>query len=368
VAQPTLFDPVRIAGLELRNRVVMAPMTRRFSPNGQPTPDVRAYYRRRAEGGVGAVITEGVAIDHPAALEYGDVPNFYGDALPLWAEIASDVQAAGAAFIPQLWHVGAARALSEAPPNPEAPVLSPSGTYLPGEKVGNPATENEIADVVAAYARTARAAKDIGADGIDIHGAHGFLIDQFLWAGTNERSDQYGGDFDRRLRLAVEVVRACRAATGPDFPIFFRFSQFKQVDYEIQLFPTPNELEAFVGPMADAGVDVFDCSQRRFWEPEFDGSDLNLAGWTKKLSGRLAMTVGSVGLDVDAAVSLGDGSAVARAVSLDRLDAMLARGDFDLVAVGRAILADPDWVEKVRSGKAAAEFAAFTRSQLSTLA
>lgn len=363
---PTLFEPIKVAGLELRNRTVMAPMTRRFSPGGIPTPEVASYYVRRAQAGVGAIITEGVAIDHPVAVEVSDIPAFYGDALPVWAAIARDVQAAGSLFIPQLWHIGGHRTLTPEPTHPELPSVSPSGIYQPGVRFGEPATESEIADIISAYARAAQAARQIGADAIEIHGAHGYLIDQFLWAETNKRTDRYGGDFTRRLQFAIDVVKACRAAVGSSYPILFRFSQFKQVNFKARLFETPDELGAFLGPLVDAGVDVFDCSQRRFWEPEFEGSSLNLAGWTKKLGGRPVMTVGSVGLDGDVVSSMREGREVANASSLDKLEEMLARGDFDLVGVGRALLADPQWVEKVQFENKG-PLIGFTRTALQSL-
>lgn len=362
----TLFDPVTVAGLALRNRTVMSPMTRRFSPGGIPTAEVAAYYVRRAEAGVGAIITEGVAIDHPVAVDHADIPIFYGDALPVWRDIAAQVKAAGAAFIPQLWHVGGHRSLTETPPSPDLPSVSPSGIYQPGDPFGEPATERQIADIIAAYARSARAALEIGADGIEIHGAHGYLIDQFLWAPTNARTDRYGGDFQRRLTFATEVVRACRRATTASFPILFRFSQFKQVDYSARLFATPEDLAAFLEPLVDAGVDIFDCSQRRFWDAEFGGSDLNLAGWTRKLGGRPVMTVGSVGLGSDVVASLREGQDISEASALDRLETLLARGDFDLVGIGRALLADPQWVAKVQNGQND-QLVGFSRAALQTL-
>ncbi|KRA60383.1 1,2-oxophytodienoate reductase [Caulobacter sp. Root655] len=361
-----LFAPISVAGLQLRNRTVMAPMTRRFSPGGLPTEKVADYYRRRAEAGVGVIITEGVAIDHPAAIDHPDIPHFHGPALNNWKVVAELVKAAGAAFIPQLWHMGGHRSMTPAPPNSDIPSLSPSGIYQPGITFGAPATEAEIATVIEAYAKAAGDAVAIGASGVEVHGAHGYLIDQFLWSSTNQRSDRYGGDLTGRLRFTIEVISACRAAVGPDFPIFFRFSQFKQVDYKARLCRSPDELAAFLEPLVDAGVDVFDCSQRRFWEPEFEGSPLNLAGWTKKLSGKPTMTVGSVGLDGDVVASLHEGVEVVGASSLDKLEVMLERGDFDLVGVGRALLADPLWVEKVRDSEAG-QLVGFSRQALETL-
>lgn len=361
-----LFAPITVAGLDLRNRTVMAPMTRRFSPDGVPTEQVADYYRRRAEAGVGVIITEGVAIDHPAAVDHADIPHFHGSALNDWKAIAQSVKAAGAAFIPQLWHMGGHRSMTPKPPNSDTPSLSPSGIYQPGTTFGAAATEAEIATVIEAYAKAAGDAVAIGASGVEVHGAHGYLIDQFLWSSTNQRGDRYGGDLAGRLRFAIEVISACRTAVGSDFPIFLRFSQFKQVDYQARLCCSPDELAAFLEPLVDAGVDVFDCSQRRFWEPEFEGSPLNLAGWTKKISGKPTMTVGSVGLDGDVVASLREGVEVVSASSLDKLEVMLERGEFDLVGVGRALLADPLWVEKVR-GAEAGQFVGFTRQALETL-
>lgn len=136
-------------------------------------------------------------------------------------------------------------------------------------------------------------------DGVELHGAHGYLLDQFLWAGTNRRTDAYGGDPVARTKFAAEIVAAVRETVSPDFPVIFRYSQWKQEAYDARLAQTPEELDAILTPLAAAGVDAFHASTRRYWLPEFEGSDLNLAGWTKKLTGRPTITVGSVGLDGD---------------------------------------------------------------------
>ena len=145
------------------------------------------------------------------------------------------------------------------------------------------------------------------------------------------------------------MTRAVRKVVGEDYPILLRFSQWKQQDFTARLAQTPKELEIFLGPLIDAGVDIFHCSTRRFWEPEFDGSDLNLAGWTKKLSGLPTMSVGSVSLNMDFVT--GFAKAGAEVSGIDTLIEMMDRGDFDLIAVGRALIANPDWANKVRAGK-----------------
>ena len=349
ISTDPLFKPFSVGMLKLANRIVMAPMTRSFSPGGVPGADVAAYYRRRAENQVGLIITEGTVINHPASTNDPRVPHFYGDAaLAGWAKVLAEVHAAGGRIMPQIWHVGTVRKMGDRP-NPEAPPIGPSGLYKPGVKVVEPMAEAEIAAVIAAYAQAAADARRLGFDGVELHGAHGYLIDQFFWEGTNQRTDRYGGDMVARTRFAVEVIQACRRAVGPDFPIVLRFSQWKQQDYAARLAPTPELLGRFLAPLVDAGVDLLHCSTRRFWEPEFEGSPLNLAGWTKKLTGKPVITVGSVSLDTDMfAAFRGQGAAI---TSIDKLIEMIAREEVDLVAVGRALLVDPAWAAKVRDNR-----------------
>lgn len=342
-----LFEPLKIGSLELTNRVVMAPMTRSFSPGGLPTPDVASYYQRRAVGEVGLVLTEGTVVDRPLSSSDPAVPRFHGDALPAWSRVVESVHQAGGRIAPQLWHVGAARGRGE---SFDADLVdSPSGLARPGAPLGKPMSEEAIADTISAFGKAARAAIALGFDAVELHGAHGYLIDQFLWAGTNQRQDGWGGASIReRARFAAAVVRAARAEMSADVPLIFRLSQWKQQDYKVKLAATPAELSDLLEPLAEAGVDVFHCSQRRFWEPEFEGSGLNLAGWAKKLTGKVSITVGSVGLEGDFfAAFKGDGAGPA---SLDGLIERLEREEFDLVAVGRALLTDPAWLQKVRQG------------------
>lgn len=363
-----LFQPVSIGSLTLANRVVMAPMTREFSPDGIPGDDVAAYYARRAAAETALIITEGVGIDHPAALgEAGlgeaDIPRMYGAApLAAWRKVVDGVHASGGRIVPQLWHQGVMREQGTGQ-HPQAPSMRPSGLWGPvgrqssidpayAARISAPTTpmsESDIADVIAAYGRSARYAIEAGFDGIAIHGAHGYLIDTFFWAETNVRSDRWGGGVAERARFGVEVVRAVRANIGPRLPIFFRFSQWKQQDFRARLAENPAQLEQLLGPLADAGVDVFDGSVRYFDRAEFEGSPLNLSGWAKKLTGRMAMAVGGIGLDRGMYDSRRDGGAGA-VDNTQRLMARFERGEFDLVAVGRALLNDPEWTRKLRLG------------------
>ena len=344
-----LFRPWDFKGLNLANRIVMAPMTRSKSPGQVPGPEVAAYYRRRVEGGTGLIITEGTTVDHPVASNDVNIPAFHGKAaLDGWAHVVSEVHAAGGKIMPQIWHTGTMRRQGEGP-NPDLPSAGPSGLAKPGKKVGEPMTDADIDAAVDAFGRAAADAKRVGFDGVEIHGAHGYLIDTFFWDGTNARNDAFGGDTAKRTRFGADIVRACRAATGPDFPIVLRFSQWKQQDFTARMALTPGELETFLTPLAAAGVDIFHCSNRRFWEPEFEGSDMNLAGWTKKITGKPTITVGSVGLNEDfIAAFKGVPAGVA---DFGNLITMFERGDFDLVGVGRALLVDPEWTNKIRDGR-----------------
>jgi 2,4-dienoyl-CoA reductase-like NADH-dependent reductase (Old Yellow Enzyme family) len=363
----TFFRSLTIGPLTLANRIVMAPMTRSFSPGGVPGADVAAYYERRAKGGVGLILTEGTLVDHPAAGNDPKVPFFYGEAaLAGWKCVVESVHAAGGRIMPQLWHVGSMRRQGDGP-NPEAPPVSASGTFKPGKQIGTPLTIAEIDALIAGFARSAAHAHRLGFDGIEIHGAHGYLIDQFLWSGTNLRDDKFGGSIMARARFAAEIVKACRAATAPDFPILLRFSQWKQQDYAARLATSPSELATFLAPLVDAGVDVFHCSNRRFWEPEFEGSPMNLAGWTRQISGKPVITVGSIGLDTDFIETFGKTPTAATDTNrIARLAEMLSHNEADLAAVGRALISDPDWVEKLRTNRLANAIP-FTRETLGQL-
>jgi 2,4-dienoyl-CoA reductase-like NADH-dependent reductase (Old Yellow Enzyme family) len=351
VSTDVLFEPFRLKGLTLPNRIVMAPMTRSKSAAQIPGDDVAAYYRRRAEGGVGLILTEGTSPEHRSASNDANVPAFFGEAaLAGWAKVLKAVKAAGALIMPQLWHQGIVRHAGTGP-YPDAPSLGPSGLSRPGKQVAAPMTDKDVAEVIAGFAKSAGYAKQLGFDGVEIHGAHGYIIDQFFWADTNQRGDSYGGSLEARTRFAAEIVRAVRAQVGPEFPLLLRFPQWKQQDFGAKVARDPDELARFLAPLVDAGVDCFHCSTRRFWEPEFPdgGSDLNLAGWTKKLSGTPTITVGSVSLNEDFITAYrSKGSETA---GIDRLLEMLARGDFDLVAVGRALIVNPDWPNRFRAGE-----------------
>ncbi|MBB4615439.1 NADH:flavin oxidoreductase [Novosphingobium taihuense] len=374
-----LFEPFALRSLSLANRVVMAPMTRGFSPSGVPGKDVAGYYARRADCGL--IITEGVGVDHPAALggsgvDGDNAPHMYGRcALEGWRAVVDTVHAAGGKIMPQLWHQGVMREMGTGP-HPEVETVRPSGVWGPldrtamvtpeylsnvAAKPGRAMTDEEVVDVIEGFARSARYAMDVGFDGIAIHGAHGYMVDDFLWDGTNSRTDRWGGDHIGRAAFAVELVKAIRREIGLEPVINFRFSQWKQQDVRARLAETPGQLGEILGPIADAGVDIFDGSQRYFDKAEFEGSSLNLAGWAKKLTGKAAQTVGGVGLSSGVYDSKRTGGSDAARENIANVAQRLARGEFDLVGVGRAIMHDPAWVGRVQRGEELLPFAEASR-------
>ena len=342
-----LFEPYKIKNTLLRNRIAMAPMTRNQSPGGIPTNEVVSYYKRRAEADVGLIITEGVEVSHKASSAYPDVPRLDSEkARDGWKRVVGGIKEHDGAVIAQLWHCGGFRKLGMGP-NPEVPGHTASGLVRPGKRVAHAMSSEDIKETIDAFASDAKYCEEIGFDGVEIHGAHGYLIDNFFWRGTNEREDLYGGSIEKRSQLAANIVKAIRSNVSNNFIVGLRFSQWKQQDYEAKLAASSEELLKVIKQPVDAGLDYLHSSMRRFWESEFEGSDENLAFWTKKLTGLPTISVGSVGLDSDFI----DMSAPASPRNIDKAISDISNKKYDMVAVGRALLADYEWVIKMREGR-----------------
>lgn len=329
----TLFTPFIHRKLQLPTRLVMAPVPRLFAQNGIPTPEMLMYYKRRAANMMGLIITEPVAVNDPAAAADSGMAQFYGGAaLRAWKGICRAVHTTSCRIMPQLNHVGMLRPSAGDLPNPDAPAIGPSG-IIPGnlEMRGEPMSRERIKSVVAAFASAAAAAKLIGFDGVEINGAHACLVEQFLRKETNRRTDEYGGDITSRTRFAVQIVQAVRKSVGRSFPIIFRYSQFGSGVWNAPLLESPAVMEEFLQPLCDAGVDIFACDG--IDSPAFHGSALNLAGWTRLLTHRPVIASGGVGMP---------GKKILPHIH------RLRTHEFDLMAVGRALLADAEWGSKVR--------------------
>tara|TARA_B100001094_G_scaffold285398_1_gene299527 strand:+ start:659 stop:1738 length:1080 start_codon:yes stop_codon:yes gene_type:complete len=342
-----LFDPYTLKNTFLRNRVVMAPMTRSQSPGGIPTDEVVNYYERRSKAEVGLIITEGVEVSHKASSAYPNVPRLDTSAArDGWKKVVEGIKNHNGAVIAQLWHCGGFRKAGMGP-DPEVPGHTASGLVRPGKRVAHAMTSEDINETIEAFASDAKYCEEIGFDGIEIHGAHGYLIDNFFWGGTNEREDLYGGSINNRSQLATDIVKAIRSNVSDNFIVGLRFSQWKQQDYEAKLASSPDSLKKVIGPPTEAGLDYLHSSMRRFWESEFEGSKENLAYWTKKLTGLPTISVGSVGLDSDFI----DMSAPASPTNIDMAIKDISNEKYDMVAVGRALLADHEWVIKMKEGR-----------------
>ena len=342
-----LFEEYKLKNLVLRNRVVMAPMTRNQSPGGIPTDDVISYYARRAKAEVGLIVTEGIEISHKASSAYPNVPRLdTNEAREGWKKVVEGIKNNNGAVIAQLWHCGGFRKLGMQP-NPEVPGYTASGLVKPGKKVAHEMTIKDIKETIDAYASDAKICQDLGFDGVEIHGAHGYLIDNFLWGGTNTREDSYGGSIGKRSQFVSDIIKAVKENVDDTFIVGLRFSQWKQHDFSAKLASTPDDLRKILIPPVEAGLDFLHSSMRRFWESEFEDSEENLAYWTKKISNIPTIGVGSVGLDSDFI----DMTAPAKPTSIDKALDDIAKEKYDLIAVGRALLSDYEWVVKMKEGR-----------------
>lgn len=376
-----LFTPLTVRGLTVKNRFVMSPMNRSAAPVGVPNDAFAQYLRRRVDGEVGLITAGGIGVDHPASCGGGHgracaVPLLHGDApLAAWKRLVDLIHAGGGKLAGQLWHMGVMY-LPGTGYQPDAKAARPSGTWGPTDRrsmmeaehvahlavPGEALTDAEILEIIAGFGRSARNAKALGFDAITVHGGNGYLPDSFMWDETNQRTDRWGGNRRERTRFGVEIVKTLRKEAGESMPISWRFTQWKHQDRDAKLAHTPQELEEVLGPLADAGVDIFDAAQFKFDTPEFAGSPMNLAGWAKKITGKLTMTIGAIGLRN----AHFDPEAPQPQASSDNTEALLTRferGEFDFIALGRSLLNDAQFVHKIHTGEALKEWdPAATRS------
>jgi 2,4-dienoyl-CoA reductase-like NADH-dependent reductase (Old Yellow Enzyme family) len=340
----SLFEPFTCRSLVLKNRIVFPSVARWASPGGNPAA-LGAFYEQRARGGASLIMTEGVAINRPASYNDPRSPHFFGPALESWSAIVRGIHDAGSTIIPQLWHAGSvAKKASEwqAPGEPE----SPSGLVSAQQARGRAMTETDIEGVLSAYLHAARAATELNMDGVEVHAGHGYLLDQFFWEQTNRRSDEWGGEtLAERSRFPLAVVRAVRAEIGNALPLFLRISNWKSAALDARMFATPSELEAWLVPFAEAGVDLFSVSSLRYDEPVFPGSALTFAGWVKKVTGVPVMAAGGIGMSGTMIDNLAGTTGLPQDV--DDVARRISDGEIDLIGVGRAMVSNPTWPERI---------------------
>jgi len=344
-----LFSPTRVGAIEVASRLVMAPLTRNRAPGAVPTPLMATYYAQRADPrtGAGLIVSEGTAIS-PQAQGYADVPGLYGtEQLDGWKQVTRAVHAAGGKIVCQLWHVGRVSHQVLLPGNaaPVAPsaIRANAKTYVfneQGEGHFTPTSEpralerDEIPGIVHDYAVAARnAVQSAGFDGVELHGANGYLLDQFLKTGANQRGDDYGGSIENRARLTLEVARAVADAVGHD-RVGIRLSPVTPANDIVDADPQPlfEYLMRQLAPLGLAYVHVIEGATGGPREVEgrpFDYAAMKAA--YRSAGGRGAWMVNN---GYDPALA----------------EDAIASGRADLVAFGKSFICMPDLAERIRRG------------------
>lgn len=335
--------PYRLGGLDLRNRLAIAPMTRvSATPEGVPTAQMARYYTRFAEGGFGLVITEGTYTDTAWSQGYLNQPGIAtGEQRRGWEAVVASVRTTGVPFVLQLMHAGA---LSQgnrfrsgtAGPSAVRPLREMMPEYGGSGRWPTPheLTGAEIDSVVEGFAVAAVAAVEAGFDGVEVHGANGYLLDQFLTVYTNTRTDRYGGSPANRVRLTAEVTAAIRAAVGPDVCVGVRLSQTKVNDFAYRWPGGADEAEVFFKALAEAGASYLHiASEGRDWleTARLDG-DTTVTALARQVTGLPVLANGGMHEPGQA-------------------ERVLAGGHADMLAVARGALANPD-LPRVFAGEA----------------
>lgn len=342
-----LFSSFDIGHLQLTNRFAVAPMTRvSATDSGAPTEEMIQYYDRFARGGFGLVITEGLYIDKKSSQGYLYQPGISDVAqAQAWKPLVERAQGHGAKVIAQIMHAGA---LSQgnrfADTNLAASAIQPKGEQMgfyfgQGQyKVPQAMTEQDIADVIASFVTAARlAVETAGFDGVEIHSANGYLLDQFLTDYTNERADAWGGGLQARLSFPVAVLTAVKTALGTRVPVGIRISQGKVNDFFHKWAEGEEGAKAIFSALKEAGADYLHVTEFEAWKPAFEDGSKSLVSLARESAPGVAIIAnGNLHLDDKAVTSLDEGA--------------------DVIALGKAALANPDLPIKLATGTQLAEF------------
>lgn len=339
-----LFDAATVGRVKLKNRIAVAPMTRvSATAEGLATPRMASYYGRYADGGFGLLITEGIYMDELGSQGYFFQP---GIATPVhaeaWKPVVDRVHRSGAKIFAQLMHAG-----SQSQGNTHTPItVAPSAVRPKGEQLSmyrgsgpyptpEAMTADQIREVRKAFVNAAVLARDAGFDGVEIHGANGYLLDEFLTDYLNTRTDQYGGSVVNRVRLAAEVSRDVAAAVGADIATGIRISQGKVSDNHHRWAGAEEDAAVIFSALADTGIDYIHTTEYRALAPAFEGGPKTLAELAKQHSGLTVVVNGHLDDPRDAA-------------------AVVESGTADVIALGKPALANRDWPHLVRTGQSLA--------------
>lgn len=335
-----LFTKFQLGVLELPNRSVLSPMTRTSAePSGEANSRMARYYARFAKGGFGLIITEGIYPDMANSQGYHNQPGIASESqAEAWRQVVEAVHREGGRMIAQLMHAGAL--VQHTKFTPIAPsAVKPLGAMLEdhggsGEfAVPRAMTQAEIRKAVDGFAQAALRAKKVGFDGIEVHAANGYLLDQFITKYTNLRTDEYGGSTKQRIRIVVEVLKAIRAAVGPDYTVGVRISQGKVNDFDHKWAEGEADAKIIFESLASASPTYIHTTEYKAFAPAFANDGSTLARLAKRYSSLPVIANGMLGGEPEAG------------------ERLIAAGDTDLVAIGTSALVNPDWANKVMEGK-----------------
>ncbi|MFC4322968.1 NADH:flavin oxidoreductase [Litchfieldia salsa] len=355
----SLFNKINIGNTTLSNRVGVAPMTRTSATReGVATEQMVDYYAKFARGGFSLIITEGIYPDNTYSQGYFDQPGIIDNQqVQAWKKVTDAVHEEGGKIFVQLMHAGA---LSQGNRFVKD-TLGPSAVQPKGEQmkfyggdgpfqVPKEATKKDITDVIKAFVESAKRAKDAGFDGIEIHGANGYILDQFLTDYTNKRTDEYGGSTENRVRLLVEVSKAVRETVGEDFTVGIRISQGKVNDYTHKWADKEKDAEIIFGQLRQAGLDYIHVTEYEAWQPAFpegEGTQATDSAFGDGGPSLAALAKKYGNLPVIANGGLEDP---------EKAKEIIDKGEADIVTLGKGALANGDWVNKVKNGESLAEF------------
>ncbi|HEY95924.1 MAG TPA: NADH:flavin oxidoreductase [Dehalococcoidia bacterium] len=316
-----LFDPIVINGLELKNRIVMAPMaTNMATPEGRVTERHIRHYTARAEGGVGLIILEHTYVAIEGKLARNQTGLYDDNLVPDLKQLVDAIHQAGAKVIIQLTHAGARTTRETTGSKP----VGPSAVKLPdGIETPKALTISEIKSIVSAFTKSTRRAIEAGCDGVELHGAHGFLLNQFISPYTNHRKDEYGGSLENRVRFATETIQGVKDILE-NKPLFYRFGADDMIEGGL----TPEEGRKVVPLLEQAGVSVLNISGGLGVGDSFgftgQGFFVPLAEGIKSV-----VTIPVIG--------------VGNITEPEFADKIIREKRVDLIAIGRKLLSDPDF-------------------------
>lgn len=339
--QDKLFSPFILNGHLLKNRIGVAPMTRMSSPGGSiPRQDVLDFLMRRAQNGVSLVYTEAIITDNESAQGYpGQARLLTQNQIDAWKPVTTAIREAGSVSIAQIFHCGR---MSWPEVNPARRVIAPSAIApkqnnpLTGQPYPIPEamTQADIDHAIEGFAQTAQGAIAAGFDGVEIHGAHGYLINEFLSSYSNQRTDAYGGSVENRYRFAHEVIQAVRKVAPKDKILTFRISNWGVADMEVSLFANKEEWQQIIKLLSQEPLDALSVSTYDFSAKAF-GTDRTMAQITREVTQLPIILCGKI---------------------YDRATAEEALEDADVILSAKSLLLNSNWVKDVAENKLLAPY------------